>query len=47
MKKYLEAGDASTALFYMEKIDICEAGLKWRAAAIRREQRQRKGGQHG
>lgn len=47
MKKYLEAGDASTALWLFEMIIICETGLKRHASDIRREQPQMKGGQHG
>lgn len=46
-EEYLKAGDALMADWHLGMVGVMEAGLKWCAAAIRREQQQRRGGRHG
>lgn len=44
---YLEMGASDLATWHIKMIGVWENGLKWRASAIRREQRRRKEVQHG
>lgn len=44
---YIKEGFKDMAAWHLMCMEIMENGLKWRATVIRREQNNRKGGNHG